>query len=242
MATTAVAQRRESRVKEYTYLWEGIDRSNRNIRGEAKAASETVVTSNLRRQGIRIVKLRKQTFRGGRRVNEKDITFFTRQLATMLKAGVPLLQAFEIVARGHSNARFARLMMDIKGRVESGSSLSQAFREHPAQFDSLYCNLVNAGETAGMLDGILERLATYKEKILAIKAKIKSALFYPVSVIVVAIVVVWVIMIWVIPAFKTIFASFGADLPLPTLVVVNISHFFVKFWWLIFLIIMGTVI
>ncbi len=141
-----------------------------------KAASETVVTTSLRRQGIRIAKLRRQTFRGGSRVNEKDITFFTRQLATMLKAGVPLLQAFEIVARGHSNARFARLMMDIKGRVEAGSSLSQAFREHPAHFDALYCNLVNAGETAGMLDGILERLATYKEKILAIKSKIKSAL------------------------------------------------------------------
>ncbi|MFI4952830.1 MAG: type II secretion system F family protein, partial [Burkholderiales bacterium] len=169
MATATVqrrAQRRE--VKEYTYLWEGTDRNNRQVRGEMRAASETVVTTMLRRQGIRIAKLRRQSFRGGRRVNEKDITFFTRQLATMLKAGVPLLQAFEIVARGHSNARFARLMMDIKGRVEAGSSLSQAFREHPSHFDSLYCNLVHAGETAGMLDGILERLATYKEKILAI--------------------------------------------------------------------------
>ena len=155
---TAIAQRRDTRVKEYTYLWEGIDRNNRNVRGEIKAASETVVTSNLRRQGIRIKKLKRQTFRGGGRVNEKDITFFTRQLATMLKAGVPLLQAFEIVARGHRNPRFARLMMDIKGRVEAGSSLSQAFREHPAQFDALYCNLVNAGETAGMLDGILEQI------------------------------------------------------------------------------------
>src|SRR5881394_4381928 len=239
---TAVAQRRESQVREYTYLWEGVDRNNRNVRGESKAASETVVTSSLRRQGIRITKLKRQTFRGGSRVNEKDITFFTRQLATMLKAGVPLLQAFEIVARGHKNPRFARLMMDIKGRVEAGFSLSQAFREHPAQFDSLYCNLVNAGETAGMLDGILERLATYKEKILAIKAKIKSAMFYPMSVLVVAIVVIWVIMVFVIPSFESVFKNFGAELPLPTLVVVNISHFFVKFWWLIFLIIMGTVI
>src|SRR5438105_12584549 len=240
MATTAVAQRRESRVKEYTYLWEGIDRSNRNIRGEAKAASETVVTSNLRRQGIRITKLKRQTFRGGSRVNEKDITFFTRQLATMLRAGVPLLQSFEIVARGHKNPRFARLMMDIKSRVEAGSRLSQAFREHPAQFDALYCNLVNAGETAGMLDGILERLATYKEKILAIKAKIKSALFYPMSVIVVAIVVIWVIMIWVIPAFKQVFTSFGANLPTPTLIVMGISDFFVAYWWLMALVIVGT--
>ena len=184
---TAVAQRKD--VKEYTYLWEGVDRNNRNVRGEMKGASETVVTTNLRRQGIRITKLRRQTFRGGKRVTERDITFFTRQLATMLRAGVPLLQSFEIVARGHSNARFARLMMDIKGRVETGSSLSQAFREYPSHFDALYCNLVHAGETAGMLDGILERLATYKEKILAIKSKIKSALFYPISVVVVAIAV-----------------------------------------------------
>ena len=237
---TAIAQRRDTRVKEYTYLWEGIDRNNRNVRGEAKAASETVVTSNLRRQGIRIKKLKRQTFRGGGRVSEKDITFFTRQLATMLKAGVPLLQAFEIVARGHKNPRFARLMMDIKGRVEAGSSLSQAFREHPGQFDSLYCNLVNAGETAGMLDGILERLATYKEKILALKSKIKSAMFYPISVVVVAIIVVWIIMVWVIPSFKQVFASFGANLPAPTLIVIAISDFFVAYWWLMLAIIIGT--
>jgi type IV pilus assembly protein PilC len=237
---TAIAQRRDTRVKEYTYLWEGIDRNNRNVRGETKAASETVVTSNLRRQGIRIKKLKRQTFRGGGRVNEKDITFFTRQLATMLKAGVPLLQAFEIVARGHRNPRFARLMMDIKGRVEAGSSLSQAFREHPGHFDALYCNLVNAGETAGMLDGILERLATYKEKILALKSKIKSAMFYPISVVTVAIIVVWIIMVWVIPAFKQVFKSFGADLPAPTLIVMAISDFFVAYWWLMLAIIIGT--
>jgi type IV pilus assembly protein PilC len=158
----------------------------------------------------------------------------------MLKAGVPLLQAFEIVARGHRNPRFARLMMDIKGRVEAGSSLSQAFREHPAQFDALYCNLVNAGETAGMLDGILERLATYKEKILALKSKIKSAMFYPISVVTVAIIVVWIIMVWVIPAFKQVFKSFGADLPAPTLIVMAVSDFFVSYWWLMLGIIIGT--
>jgi type IV pilus assembly protein PilC len=243
MATATTAARRLPRkdVKEFTYLWEGFDRNNRNVRGEMKGASETVVTTNLRRQGIRIVKLRRQTFRGGKSINEKDITFFTRQLATMLKAGVPLLQAFEIVARGQKNARFARLMMDIKGRVEAGSSLSQAFREHPKHFDALYCNLVNAGETAGMLDGILERLATYKEKILAIKSKIKSALFYPISVIVVAIVVIWVIMIWVIPAFKQVFTSFGANLPAPTLIVMGISDFFVSYWWLMAAIIAGLI-
>lgn len=237
---TAIAARRDTQVKEYTYLWEGIDRNNRNVRGEMKSASENVVRSNLRRQGIRISKLKRQTFRGGRSVKEKDITFFTRQLATMLKAGVPLLQAFEIVARGHSNARFARLMMDIKGRVESGSSLSQAFRQHPAHFDALYCNLVSAGETSGMLDGILDRLATYKEKILALKSKIKSALFYPIAVVTVAIVVVWIIMVWVIPAFKKVFAAFGANLPAPTLIVMAISDFFVSYWWLMLGIIVGS--
>lgn len=237
---TAIAQRRDTRVKEYTFLWEGIDRNNRNVRGESKAASETVVTTNLRRQGIRITKLKRQTFRGGGRINDKDITFFTRQLATMLKAGVPMLQAFEIVARGHRNARFARLMMDIKSRIEAGSSLSQAFREHPAQFDSLYCNLVSAGETSGMLDAILDRLATYKEKILALKSKIKSAMFYPISVVTVAIVVVWIIMVWVIPAFKQVFTSFGANLPAPTLIVMAISDFFVAYWWVMAAIIGGT--
>ena len=237
----AIAQRREPRIKEYTYLWEGVDRNNRHVRGEVKAASEAVVSSNLRRQGIRITKLRRETFRGGGRVTDRDITFFTRQLSTMLKAGVPLLQAFEIVARGHRNARFSRLMMDIKGRVEAGSSLSQAFREHPAQFDALYCNLVSAGETSGMLDGILDRLATYKEKILAIKSKIKSALFYPAAVVTVAIVVIWVIMVWVIPAFKQVFTNFGANLPAPTLIVIAISDFFVSYWWAIAGIIVGTV-
>jgi type IV pilus assembly protein PilC len=241
MATAATTAARRRDVKEFTYLWEGVDRNNRQVRGETKAASETVVRTNLRRQGIRVAKVKRQTFRGGRKVNEKDITFFTRQLATMLRAGVPLLQAFDIVARGHSNPRFARLMMDIKGRVEAGSSLSQAFREYPGHFDNLYCNLVNAGETAGMLDGILDRLATYKEKILAIKAKIKSALFYPISVITVAIVVVWVIMIWVIPAFKQVFTSFGANLPAPTLIVMGISDFFVSYWWLLAAIMGGSI-
>src|SRR5690349_20412089 len=191
MATTtaATASRRELRVKQFTFIWEGVDRNNRQVRGETKAASETVARTNRRRQAIRVTRLKRQTVRGARKVGEKDITFFTRQFATMLKAGVPLLQAFEIVARGHSNARFSRLMMDIKNKVETGSSLSQAFRQYPAHFDDLYCNLVAAGEASGTLDGILDRLATYKEKILAIKGKIKSALFYPIAVVTVAIIV-----------------------------------------------------
>ena len=237
---TATAQRK-SDVKEHTFLWEGVDRNNRQVRGETKAASETVVTSNLRRQGIRITKIKRQTFRGGRRVSEKDVTFFTRQLATMLKAGVPLLQSFEIVARGHSNARFSRLMMEVKGRIEAGSSLADAFRQYPAHFDNLYCNLVAAGESSGMIDAILDRLATYKEKILALKSKIKSALFYPSAVVTVAIIVVWVIMIFVIPAFKDVFSSFGASLPAPTQLVIDISDFVVAWWWAAFLAIGGGI-
>ena len=239
MATATATARKD--VKEYTFLWEGMDRNNRSVRGELRAASETVVTTNLRRQGVRITKIKRQSFRGGRKVTDKDVAFFTRQLATMLKSGVPLLQSFEIVARGHSNPRFSRLMMDIKNKVEAGSSLSSAFREHPAQFDSLYCNLVAAGETAGILDSILDRLAIYKEKILAIKSKIKSALFYPISVVTVAIVVVCVIMIWVIPAFKSVFSSFGADLPAPTLIVMAMSDFFVAYWWAMFIIAAGAI-
>ncbi|MFO1413072.1 MAG: type II secretion system F family protein [Burkholderiales bacterium] len=240
MATaTTTAQRRD--VKEFTFLWEGVDRNNRQVRGETRAASETVVTTNLRRQGIRITKIKKQTFRGGKKVTEKDITFFTRQLATMLKAGVPLLQSFEIVARGHSNPRFSRLMMDIKNKIEAGSSMSQAFREHPKYFDVLYCNLVAAGEASGTIDAILDRLATYKEKMIAIKGKIKSALFYPISVMTVAVVVVWIIMVWVIPSFKKVFTTFGADLPAPTLFVMGISEWVVSWWWAVFLIIVGVI-
>ncbi len=160
----------------------------------------------------------------------------------MLKAGVPLLQSIEIVARGHSNARFSRLMMDIKNKIETGSSMAQAFREHPKHFDPLYCNLVAAGEASGTIDAVLDRLATYKEKMLALRSKIKSALFYPISVMVVAVVVVWIIMIFVIPAFKQVFANFGADLPAPTLIVIAISEWVVAWWWLVFLVIVGTII
>src|SRR6476469_1081915 len=239
MATAAVA-RRDLKAKELTFLWEGVDRNNKPMRGETRAASETVATTNLRRQGIRVLKIKRQSFRGGRKISDKDMTFFTRQLATMLKAGVPLLQSFDIIARGHSNARFSRLMLDLKNKIETGSSLSKAFREYPKYFDALYCNLVQAGETAGMLDAILDRLATYQEKILAIKSKIKSALFYPISILVVAIVVIWVIMVFVIPAFKSVFASFGANLPWLTLQVIDISDFFVKYWWAMLILIVGT--
>jgi type IV pilus assembly protein PilC len=189
----------------------------------------------LRRQGISVTKVKKQSsFASRGSVSDKDITLFTRQLSTMMKAGVPLLQSFDIVGKGHSNQAVAKLLADIKADVETGSSLSAAFRKYPLYLDALFCNLVGAGEQAGILDTLLDRLATYKEKILAIKSKIKSALFYPISIIVVAFVITAVIMIFVIPAFKELFSSFGADLPAPTLVVMAISDIFVKWWWAIF--------
>jgi type IV pilus assembly protein PilC len=228
-------------VKLYNYSWTGKDKSGKTIRGEVRAGGEHVVLAQLRRQGVQVTGVKKITRRGGKKISEKDITFFTRQLAVMMKAGVPLLQAFDIVARGHSNPSVSKLLLDIKTDVETGSSLSQAFRKYPVHFDALFCNLVGAGEAAGILDTLLDRLATYKEKILAIKGKIKSALFYPISVLVIALVVVAVIMIFVIPVFKDLFKGFGADLPYPTLVVMGISDFFVANWWWIFGILFGGV-
>jgi type IV pilus assembly protein PilC len=236
----AIATKSKARsVKESTFLWEGKNRDGKTIRGEIKAASETVVQSTLRRQGISNVKIKKVRFTSGGKITDKDIALFTRQLATMMRSGVPLLQAFDIVGRGHSNPAVGKLLLDIKADVETGSSLSQAFRKYPLQFDALYCNLVGAGEQAGILDSLLERLATYKEKTLAIKSKVKGALFYPIAILIVAFIITAVIMIFVVPAFKDVFKSFGADLPAPTLVVVAISDFFVSYWWAIFGIIGG---
>lgn len=232
MATAGKAK--TTGVKETTFLWEGKSREGRAVRGEMNAASEAVVQTTLRRQGITNTKVKKVRFKGGGKVTDKDITLFTRQLATMMKSGVPLLQSFDIVGRGHANPAVGKLLLDIKSDVETGSSMSQAFRKYPLYFDNLFCNLIAAGEQAGILDTLLDRLATYKEKILAIKSKIKSALFYPISIIIVALVITAVIMIFVIPAFKDVFKSFGADLPAPTLIVIAISDFFVAYWWAIF--------
>ena len=237
---TAVAQKsvkkptKDGGNKLYNFVWEGKDRTGKLIKGEVKAGGEAVVTATLRRQGINVVKVKRQRLGAGKKVTEKDITFFTRQLATMLKAGVPLLQAFDIVGKGHSNPNVTRLLMDVKTDVETGNNLASAFRKFPLYFDNLFCNLVGAGEQAGILDTLLDRLATYKEKTLAVKSKIKSALFYPVSIIVVAFIITAVIMIFVVPAFKELFSSFGADLPAPTLIVMQISDIFVKWWWAIF--------
>ena len=222
-------------TKEVIYSWQGTDRKGKRVKGEMKASGESFVRASLRRQGINVTRVRKaSTFAKRGKVTDKDVTLFTRQLATMMKSGVPLLQSFDIVGKGHDNPAVAKLLGDIKGDVETGSSLSQAFRKYPLHFDPLFCNLVGAGEQAGILESLLDRLATYKEKILAIKGKIKSALFYPISIIVVAFIITAIIMIFVIPAFKELFSSFGADLPTPTLVVIALSDFFVAWWWAIF--------
>jgi type IV pilus assembly protein PilC len=227
--------------KEATYVWEGKDKAGKIIRGEMRAGGESVVNATLRRQGILVTKVKKQRLRGGGKVSDKDITLFTRQLATMMKAGVPLLQSFDIVSKGASNPAVAKLLVEIKTEVETGSALATAFRKYPLHFDALFCNLVQAGEQAGILESLLDRLATYKEKILAIKSKIKSALFYPIAIIAVAFIITAIIMIFVIPAFKEVFKNFGADLPAPTLIVMGISDWFVANWYVIFPAIAGAI-
>jgi type IV pilus assembly protein PilC len=238
MATAAAAH---AKVKEIHYLWEGKDKSGKIIKGEMRAGGEAVVNVTLRRQGIIVTKVKKRPIGRGGRVRDKDVTLFTRQLATMMKAGVPLLQSFDIVGKGHANPAVARLLLEIKTDVETGSPLHAAFRKHPLHFDALFCNLVAAGEQAGILETLLDRLATYKEKIQAIKSKIKAALFYPIAIIVVAFVITAVIMIFVIPAFKQVFTNFGADLPAPTLFVMAVSEIFVNYWYIIFGAVIGGV-
>jgi type IV pilus assembly protein PilC len=230
----AVAKKDVAKEKLYNFAWSGKDKQGKVQRGEIRAGGENIVLSQLRRQGYQKISIKKVSSRGGKKITEKDITVFTRQLAVMMKAGVPLLQAFDIVGRGHGNPSVGKLLLDIKTDVETGSSLAQAFRKYPLYFDALFCNLVGAGEQAGILDTLLDRLATYKEKIVAIKGKIKSALFYPISIIVVALVVTAVIMIFVIPVFKDLFKGFGADLPGPTLVVMAISDWMLANWWWLF--------
>jgi type IV pilus assembly protein PilC len=238
MATAAAAAKGP---KESIFAWEGKDKAGKVIRGEMRAGGEAVVNATLRRQGILVTKVRKQRAGRGGKVTDKDITLFTRQLATMMKAGVPLLQSFDIVAKGAASPAVAKLLYEIKTEVETGSPLATAFRKYPLYFDALFCNLVQAGEQAGILETLLDRLANYKEKILAIKSKIKSALFYPIAIIAVAFIITAVIMIFVIPAFKEVFTNFGADLPAPTLFVIAVSDYFVQYWYIIFAVLGGGI-
>jgi type IV pilus assembly protein PilC len=241
MATATAGITKGTASKDIAFQWEGKDKAGKTVRGDIRATSESVVNATLRRQGITVLKVKKQKISRGGSVSAKDIALFTRQLATMMKAGVPLLQSFEIVGKGASNPGVAKLLYDIKTDVETGSTLASAFRKYPLYFDALFCNLVAAGEQAGILETLLDRLATYKEKILAIQQKIKSALFYPVAIVGVAIIITAVIMIFVIPAFKSVFASFGADLPAPTLVVMAISDYMVGNWYIIFPTMIGSI-
>jgi type IV pilus assembly protein PilC len=221
--------------KEKIYVWAGKDKKGKNVKGEIKGVSEALVKVALRSRGvISIDKIKVQKFKTGKKIKLEDVAVFTRQLSTMLKSGVPLLSSFDIVANSHNNPSVTKLLYEIKHEIEMGSSLSAAFRKYPQYFDKLYCNLVEAGEKAGILEMVLARLALYQEKVLGIKSKIKKALIYPIAVIAVALVVTSIIMIFVVPSFESVFKSFGAELPGATLFVVGLSKIFVNYWYLIF--------
>jgi type IV pilus assembly protein PilC len=226
-------------VKADMYVYEGTDKSGKKVSGEMSGASDALVKAVLRRKGINPLKVKKKSKpllgAGKGKITSKDITIFSRQLATMMSSGVPLVQSFEIVGRGHENRAMQDMIMAIKSDVEAGTTLTEALRKHPLQFSDLYINLVGAGEQAGILEAILHKLATYLEKTESLKAKIKKALFYPIAVIVVAFIITTILMIFVIPQFQELFAGFGADLPALTLIVIQMSKIFQAWWWAIFL-------
>lgn len=239
-------KKKSTKIKTYQFTWVGVDKKGKEVSGQIEAASESIVKVTLRFKGITVKKVKRVSsfgFGSGKKkkVKSSDVSVFTRQLSTMMKAGVPLIQSFEIVASGHSNPGVSEMLFDIKGAVETGASLSEAFARHPEHFDSLYCNLIAAGEKAGILDMILDRLAVYQEKMQAIKKKIKSAMTYPISVIAIAFIVTCILMIFVVPSFKEVFTSFGAELPAPTQFVMDLSDYFVNNWYIIFGAIAATI-
>lgn len=244
MATKAAAPARKPE-QALVFAWEGTDRKGNRVKGESRAATIALVRADLRRQGIMPLKVRKKSssiFTNRKKITSKDIAIFSRQLATMMSAGVPMVQAFDIVGRGHNNPAMAELILAIKADVEGGTSLTASLRKHPLYFDDLFCNLVEAGEQAGVLETLLDKIATYKEKTESLKAKIKKALFYPTAVIVVAILITSIIMIFVIPQFKDLFSSFGADLPAFTRFVITLSDFVAAWWWAILAAVVGAVV
>ena len=224
--------------KSAMFLWEGTDRTGKKVKGEMSGATDALIKATLRRQGINPSKVKKKPkalFSGGKKkVTPKDVAIFSRQMATMMSSGVPLVQSFEIVGRGHENPSMQDLILGIKADVEAGNALGDSLAKQPLYFDELYVNLVRAGEAAGILEDLLDKIATYKEKIEAIKGKIKKALFYPAAVLVMAFIVTAVLMIFVIPQFASLFNDFGADLPALTLMVISMSDFFVANWFFIF--------
>ncbi len=220
------------------YIWEGMNKQGKRTKGELSGSTIALVKADLRRQGITPLKVKKKpkSLFGARtkKITASDISVFSRQLATMMSAGVPLVQAFEIVGRGHENPSMQDLIMDVKNTVEGGSSLAEALAKHPFYFDDLYCSLVHAGEQAGILETLLDKIATYKEKVEAIKGKIKKALFYPAAIVAVSFIITAILLIFVIPQFEAMFTSFGGDLPALTKFVVELSIFFQEWWWAIF--------
>ncbi|WP_295541197.1 type II secretion system F family protein [uncultured Thiohalocapsa sp.] len=242
MAVTTA--RKPKPAKAHTFAWEGIDRRGNRVKGDLRAPSVDLVRADLRRQGVAPTKVRKKApplfGTGERRITSQDLTVFSRQLATMMSAGVPLVQAFEIIGRGHESPAMQTLLLAIKQDIESGTAMAAALRKYPRYFDALVCNLVAAGESAGVLDVLLDKVASYKEKTESLKGKIKKAMFYPAAVILVAIVVTVVILLFVIPQFKALFSSFGADLPAFTLVVIALSDLLWEYWWALVLAIGGV--
>jgi len=227
----------EKAIKQSVFLWEGSDKRGTKVKGESPGANPAMVKAELRRRGIVPKKVRKKSAlfasAKGKKITAKDIAIFSRQLATMMSSGVPLVQSFEIIGRGHENPRMQTLLLQIKNDVESGNPLAESLAKHPLQFDELFCNLVKAGEHAGILEALLHKIATYKEKTEAIKAKIKKALFYPTAVIVVALIVTAILLIFVVPQFEELFSGFGASLPAFTQMVINLSRFTQDWWFLL---------
>ncbi len=226
------------------FVWNGVDRVGKKMKGELQAKNATLAKNELRRQGIQIKKINKKAkplFSKAKPIKPQDISLFSRQLATMMESGVPMVQAFEIIEGGQANPKMAQLINDIKTEVQSGSTLADSLAKHPLQFDELYCNLVAAGEKAGVLDELLDTIATYKERTEEIKGKIKKAMFYPLAVLAVAIGVTILLLVKVVPEFQNMFTSFGADLPGLTLMVVDASHFMQDYWFVVVGIIFGVV-
>ncbi len=235
----------EKAIKQSVFLWEGSDKRGAKVKGESPGTNTAMIKAELRRRGIVPKKVRKKstlfTASKGKKITPKDIAIFSRQLATMMSSGVPLVQSFEIIGRGHDNPRMQELLLAIKNDVESGNPLAESLAKHPLQFDDLFCNLVRAGEHAGILEALLHKIATYKEKTEAIKAKIKKALFYPTSVIVVAGIVTAILLIFVVPQFEELFSGFGASLPAFTQMVINLSRFMQDWWFLVLAGVIGII-
>jgi type IV pilus assembly protein PilC len=231
----AVKTAKPEKQKLHTFNWEGLDKKGKKVQGQVEGISVAYINAMLRRQGVNPTKVRKQQkslFQRKKKITPKDVSVFTRQFATMVQSGIPIVQGLEIVGKGHENPSMQALLLSVKQDIESGTNLSTALSKHKLYFDALYCNLVAAGEQAGILDAILEKVAIYKEKIEAIKGKIKSALFYPAAVVVVAFIVTAILLIFVIPSFEDMFKGFGAELPAMTQMVIGLSHF-VRDWWFI---------